>query len=57
LVCGSARQGVRGEVAFEVRDSEDAGVLQKAVDFGILVPDDPLRCDLPEPNDTLPATG
>jgi hypothetical protein len=57
LVCGSARQGVRGEVAFEVRDSEDAGVLQKAVDFGILVPDDPLRCDFPEPNDTLPATG
>jgi hypothetical protein len=56
LIRGSAREWDRSEIAFDVRNSREADVLQKAVDFGILVPDDPQRCDLPKPNDTLPGT-
>jgi hypothetical protein len=43
-----------GDFAFEIRDAVAAEVFQRAVEFGYLVPDDPMQCDLPEPLDPLP---
>lgn len=43
-----------GDFAFEIRDAIAATVFQRAVEFGYLVPEDPMQCDLPEALDPLP---
>lgn len=54
VVKASARPFGKGDFAFEISNVRAAEVLQSAVDLGYLVPHDPMACDLPEPNDTIP---
>lgn len=54
VVQASARPLGKGDFAFEIFNHRAAEVLQPAVDLGYLVPHDPMACDLPEPNDTIP---
>ena len=54
LVRAAARETEGDEVMFGVRDTHTAEALQAAVDYGYLVPYDPLGCALPAPNDMLP---
>ncbi len=54
VVQASARSLGKRDFAFEISNLRAAEVLQSAVDLGYLVPHDPMTCDLPEPNDTIP---
>lgn len=43
-----------GDFAFEIRELAAAEVFQRTVELGYLVPDDPMKCALPEPTDPVP---
>jgi hypothetical protein len=55
VVQAAARPFGKGDYAFDISNTAAAEALQPAVDLGYLVPHDPMICDLPEPNDTLPS--
>jgi glycosyltransferase involved in cell wall biosynthesis len=57
VVTAAAKSLAPGDFAFEIRDSRAVEVFQRAIDLGYLVPDDPMECNLPAPNDTLPSQG
>jgi len=57
VVTAAAKSLAPGDFAFEIRDSRAVEVFQLAIDLGYLVPDDPMECNLPAPNDTLPSQG
>jgi hypothetical protein len=48
VVLASARALRTGEIGFKVQGSGAISVLQRAVDLGYLVPDNPNECDLPD---------
>lgn len=42
-----------GDFGFEIHDANTAGVFQRAIDLGYLVPDNPMQCELPKNYDCL----
>lgn len=54
VVSKAAKSIAYGDLYFEINDSNAVKVFQRAIDLGFLVPDDPMQCELSEPNDSWP---
>lgn len=48
VVLGAAKPLLQGDYAFEIKNFSAVEVFQRAIELGYLVPDDPMKCDMPE---------